>query len=105
MNCIKCGVKLDSMQEVPLCKECGKADSTIKSSDASEILGLHIKSQKELGLLPKDFKLSDVGRDVITKIIYELLDLGEPREAVANTVFGFCYGYLCHQREQEPQHA
>jgi hypothetical protein len=101
MNCIKCDVKLDSTQ-VPLCKECAKADST-KSSDAGEILGPHIKSQKELGLLPKDFKLSDVGQDVITKFIYELLALGEPREAVANTVFGFCYGYLCHQREQEPQ--
>ena len=38
MNCIKCGVKLDLPQEVLLCKECGKADSTIKISDPGEIL-------------------------------------------------------------------
>jgi hypothetical protein len=102
MNCIKCGRKLDSPQEMPLCKECGKAGSTIKSSDPSELLELHIKSQKEHGLLPEDFRLSDVGRDVAKKIIHEILALGEPSEVVANTVFGFCYGYLCHQKEQEP---
>ncbi|CAN5617052.1 hypothetical protein BH18THE1_BH18THE1_13290 [soil metagenome] len=102
MNCVKCGRKLDSPQEVPLCKECVKADSTIKSSDPGELLELHIKSQKEHGLLPEDFRLSDVGRDVAKKIIHELLALGEPSEVVANTVFGFCYGYLCHQKQQEP---
>jgi len=102
MNCIKCGVKLDLPQEVPLCKECGKAGSTIKTSDPGEILELHIKSQMELKLLPENFKLSDVGIDVAKKIIHELLALGESREAVANTVFGFCYGYLCHQKEQKP---
>ena len=102
MNCIKCGGKLDSPQELPVCKECGKAGSTIKSSDPSEVLELHIKSQKELRLLPEDFRLSDVGRDVAKKIIHELLALGESSEAVANTVFGFCFGYLCHQKEQKP---
>jgi hypothetical protein len=101
MNCIKCGVKLDSTQEEPLCKECRKIGNNTKSSDPSVILDLHIKSQKELGLLPEGFKLSDIGREVVEKIIRELLALGEPSEAVANTVLGFCYGYLCHQREQE----
>ena len=102
MNCIKCGRKLEPSQELPVCKECGKAGSTIESSDPSEVLELHIKSQKELRLLPEDFRLSDVGRDVAKKIIHEILALGEPSEVVANTVFGFCYGYLCHQKEQEP---
>ena len=101
MECIKCGAKMDSLQ-VPLCEECEKADMTAKSNDAKVILDLHIKSQKELELLPDDFKISDSGREVATKIIRELIALGESSETVASTVFGFCYGYLCHQREQEP---
>lgn len=102
MECIKCGAKLESLQ-VPLCEECEKADTTPKLNDVKEILDLHIKSQKELKLLPDDFKISDIGRDVAMKIIRELVALGESSETVANTVLGFCYGYLCHQREQEPQ--
>jgi GTPase Era involved in 16S rRNA processing len=58
--------------------------------------------QKELKLLPDDFQISDTGIDVAAKIIRELIALGESREIIANTVFGFCFGYLCHQREQEP---
>jgi hypothetical protein len=100
MECIKCGATLDSLQ-VPLCEQCERADIAAKSSDAKEILDLHIKSQKELKLLPDDFQISDTSRDVAAKIISELIALGESREIVANTVFGFCYGYLCHQREQE----
>ena len=100
MECIKCGAIVDSLQ-VPLCEECEKADIGAKSSDAKEILDVHIKTQKELKLLPDDFKISDTGRDVAAKIIRELIALGESSEIVANTVFGFCYGYLCHQREQE----
>ena len=76
-------------------------ESTIRPTDPDEILDLHIKSQKELKLLPEDFTISDVGRDAATKIIHELLALGESVEVIANTVLGFCYGYLCHQREQE----
>lgn len=102
MECIKCSAKLESLQ-VPLCEECEKADMTPKINDAKEILDLHIKSQKELKLLPDDFTISDIGRDVAMKIIRELVALGESSETVANTVLGFCYGYLCHQREQEPQ--
>jgi hypothetical protein len=100
MECIKCGATLDSLQ-VPLCEQCEKADIAAKSSDAKEIIDLHIKSQKELKLLPDDFQISDTSRDVAAKIISELIALGESREIVANMVFGFCYGYLCHQREQE----
>jgi hypothetical protein len=100
MECIKCGATLDSLQ-VPLCEQCERADIAAKSSDAKEILDLHIKSQKELKLLPDDFQISDTSRDVAAKIISELIALGESREIVANMVFGFCYGYLCHQREQE----
>lgn len=100
MECIKCGATLDSLQ-VPLCEQCERADIAAKSSDAKEIIDLHIKSQKELKLLPDDFQISDTSRDVAAKIISELIALGESREIVANMVFGFCYGYLCHQREQE----
>jgi hypothetical protein len=100
MECIKCGAILDSLQ-VPLCEQCERADIAAKSSDAKEILDLHIKSQKELKLLPDDFQISDTSRDVAAKIISELIALGESREIVANMVFGFCYGYLCHLREQE----
>ncbi len=101
MECIKCGATLDSLQ-VPLCQECEKADIVAKSRDAKGILDLHIKSQKELKLLPDNFQISDTSRDVAAKIIRELIALGESKEIVANTVFGFCFGYLCHQREQEP---
>jgi len=104
MNCVRCGIKLDSPQEVPLCQDCERKQggTTFKLSDPSEVLELHINSQKEQGLLPEDFRLSDVGRDVAKKIIHELLALGEPTEVVTHTVFGFCFGYLCHQKEQEP---
>ncbi len=102
MECIKCGANVDSLQ-VPVCEECEKADMRAKSKNAKEILDLHVKSQRELKLLPDDFKISDSSIDVATKIIRELIALGESSEIVAATVFGFCFGYLCHQREQEPQ--
>ena len=88
MECIKCGAKVDSLQ-VPVCEECEKADMRAKSKNAKEILDLHIKSQKELKLLPDDFKISDTGIDVATKIIREVIALGESSEIVANAVFAF----------------
>jgi hypothetical protein len=103
MKCLKCGIELESPKEVPLCAECERKQggSTIKSSDPSEVLELHINSQKEHGNLPKDFRLSDVARNVAKNMITGLLERGEPSERVTNAIFGFCYGYLCHQKEQE----
>ena len=102
MNCMKCGIELNSL-DVPLCEECERKQggTSFKLSDPSEVLELHINSQKEHGELPKDFKLSDVARTVAKNMIYKLLEAGEPSERVTNAIFGFCYGYLCHQREQE----
>ena len=104
MNCLKCGVELDLPKDVPLCDACEKEQggTTFKLSDPSEVLELHINSQIEHGNLPKDFRLSDVGREVAKKMIYRLLESGEPSETVSNAIIGFCYGYLCHQKEQEP---
>ena len=102
MKCLKCGVELNSPQEVPLCQDCErKGGSTFKLSDPSEVLELHIKSQIEHDKLPKDFRLSDVAREVVKKMIHGLLERGEKSESVTNAIFGFCYGYLCHQKEQD----
>ena len=101
MNCLKCGVKLDSPQEVPLCHNCEKqiGGTTFKLRDPSEVLELHINSQKEHGNLPTDFRLSDVAREVAKKMITGLLERGEPSERVTTAIFGFCYGYLCCMKE------
>jgi hypothetical protein len=74
---------------------------TIKSSDPSEVLELHIASQKQHGNLPQDFSLSDVAKDVAKSMIIELLKRGQPSEIVSIAIVGFCYGYLCYQKEQE----
>ncbi len=102
MNCIRCGVELESSLQIPLCKDCENVGGdTVKSSDPSEILELHINSQKQHGNLPQDFSLSDVARDVAKSMIIELLKRGQPNEIVSIAVVGFCYGYLCHQKEHE----
>ena len=51
--------------------------TTFKLKDPSEVLELHINSQKEHGNLPKDFRLTDAAREVAKKMIYGLLELGE----------------------------
>ena len=99
MNCIRCGVELESSLQIPLCKDCESVGADdVKSSDPSEILELHINSQKQLGNLPQDFRLSEVGRDVAKTMITELLKRKQPSEIVSIAIVGFCYGYLCHQR-------
>jgi len=103
MNCLKCGVEMDLPRDVPLCEECERKQggTSFKLSDPSEVLEFHINSQKEHGNLPKDFRLTDVARNVAKKMITGLLERGQPSEVVTIAIFGFCYGYLCHQREQE----
>ena len=61
MKCLKCGRELDSSYNLPLCRNCEKDTGTVFTlNDSSEVLELHINSQKHRGNLPSDFKLSDV---------------------------------------------
>lgn len=95
MKCLKCGVELDSSYNLPLCRNCEKqTGTTFKLSDPSEVLELHINSQKERGNLPRGFKLSDNARTQAKSMIYKLLELGESSEVVTNAIFGYCAGYL-----------
>jgi hypothetical protein len=70
-------------------------DGTVfKLDNPSEVLELHINSQKEHGNLPKDFELSDDARTEIKIMIYKLLELGESSQVVTNAIVGYCAGYL-----------
>jgi hypothetical protein len=97
MKCLKCGVELDSSYDIPLCRNCEREQggTVFKLSNPSEVLELHINSQKEHGNLPKDFELSDEARTQVKIMIYKLLELGEgSSQVVTNAIIGYCSGYL-----------
>jgi hypothetical protein len=95
MKCLKCGLELNSSYDTPLCRNCEREQggTVFKLDNPSEVLELHINSQKEHGNLPKDFELSDDARTEIKIMIYKILERGES-SVLSNTIFGYCSGYL-----------
>jgi hypothetical protein len=95
MKCLKCGLELNSSYDTPLCRNCEREQggTVFKLDNPSEVLELHINSQKEHGNLPKDFELSDDARTEIKIMIYKILERVES-SVLSNTIFGYCSGYL-----------
>lgn len=63
------------------------------SSSPAEVLEYHLMSLKDGELIPKDFRLSDIARKAIIKVIDEQWKKEYNVDIITASIFGFVTGY------------
>ena len=63
------------------------------SSSPAEVLEYHLMSLKDGELIPKDFRLSDIARKAIIKVIDKQWEEKHSVDIITASIFGFVTGY------------